>query len=86
MTELQATINGLYKQWTDGLRDMTTIIDPKLKREQAQYLKDLHVYATELKKQYSEVKGQEIVKLNLIVKRPVDQYLIQTKKNTIVVR
>ena len=88
MNELQATVNGLYRQWLLALSDLTVITDPTERKEHQKYIAELHSYAKQLKEDHTkeELVGQPGIKLTYITSRPPNHHIIQTKKSTVVVR
>lgn len=88
MNELQATVNGLYRQWLLALSDLTVITDPTERKEQQKYIAELHSYAKQLKEDHTkeDLNGQPGIKVNFITSRPPNQHVISTKKSFVVVR
>lgn len=88
MNELTASVNSLYRQWTEALSNMSALTDPAERIAQSKYLKELHEYAQHLKESHTddELVGQPAIKLRLITSRPIKEHVVQTKKSHVIVR
>ena len=85
-SEFDGTVDAIYMQWIDGLRDISLISDPAAKADQLLFLSDIYSQAQELIKLSNFKHSQAHNKLRLILSRPIKDSIISVKKYSTVVK